>query len=307
MRRVGAVIVAARVAPVGLSVALGTPEATPGSDLDLRVTCRAAEDVTITGVEVALVTTTTVRHREAGLLGSASRSRRTEVHAQGGLPGPWPLGAGESVTLPARLYLPADAPGTATADLVRVEWALRVRLAAVGFAFAEARRDLVVRTGAADRAAVATAPPTLVDRGSARLALEALSSRVLSPGGVVAGTLLIEPLRATHVSAARVTLLLRQQVHHGHWLSDDPARNPASEENEKDTKLAQATVCDARDLQPGSIVRLPFSLSVPADLPAPSMSRPEFTLRWLLRADLDRGLRRKPFVELELHGRTAPG
>jgi hypothetical protein len=53
------------------------------------------------------------------------------------------------------------------------------------------------------------------------------------------------------------------------------------------------------------VLRLPFTLRVPLPLPAPSIDTPEFTLRWLLRAVLDRPLRRDPVATVELCGTTA--
>jgi hypothetical protein len=101
--------------------------------------------------------------------------------------------------------------------------------------------------------------------------------------------------------------VLRQQVHHGEWVGDDPSRNPAYQEHDKDTDVAVVRLADSLDLSSGVPIRLPFTLLVPPDLPAPSLDTPHFTLSWLLRATLDRPLRPNPFVEVELHGRTAHG
>ena len=54
------------------------------------------------------------------------------------------------------------------------------------------------------------------------------------------------------------------------------------------------------------MLRLPFTIRAPLTLPAPSLSAPEFTLRWLLRAVLDRPRRPDPTTTLELWAATAP-
>lgn len=60
------------------------------------------------------------------------------------------------------------------------------------------------------------------------------------------------------------------------------------------------------ELDPARPQRLPFALAVPARLAAPLLRTPEFSARWILRGVLDRALHQDQFVEVELHGVTAP-
>ena len=302
------VILSASVAPADIGVRVAHPTVVAGSTLDVEVFARATSGVTVTGLEVALVARIRFIHRELGFIGasSMSRSKRTEVHAVHHVPGPWPLASLEAVTLPVRLQVPESAPGTTHSDLVEIDWEVRVRLSATGFTYAEGSLGIVVLTAAPDRAQVAIAPPTGESRGVASLSFEGLSSRVLAPGRELSGTVAILPERRVAVRGVHVSLLLRQRVHRGEWTNDDPARNPAFQENERDSAISHVAVADALGLVPGHPVRLPFTLPARPELPGPSLHTPAFTVDWLLRADLDRGLRRRPFVEVELHGRTAP-
>jgi len=68
--------------------------------------------------------------------------------------------------------------------------------------------------------------------------------------------------------------------------------------------VASAYVEDHIDLEPGTVLRRPFTLGVPWPLQAPSISTPEFTVQWLLRAVLDRPLRPDPVTTLELFALT---
>jgi sporulation-control protein spo0M len=301
------VILAATIAPVELSVATDRVEVLAGAQIPVVVRCLAHRDVSVQSVEVALATKVTYLHKEAGLLGSrfTGTAKRTEVHAVHEVPGPWPLAAGESVALPVTLVVPADAPGTARSPLVGISWVVRVRLHAVGHAYAEVLRSFVVLSRAADRTVVADRPPVIADRRFAALAVEGLSSRYLLPGRPLSGSVAVTPKRPGSARSVQVALVLRQEVHHGEWVGDDPSRNPAFQENDKDTDVAVARLAEALELDPGTTMRLPFTLLVPDDLPAPSLDTPHFTLSWLLRATLDRPLRPNPFVEVELHGRTA--
>lgn len=289
-----------------LSVAAATPLLVAGSVVDVRVDVRALSSIEVSGVEVALVAQMRFIHREAGMLGTASmgRAKRTEVHSSKEVPGPWPLAAGESVTLPVRLDLPEAAPGTTRCDLIQIEWSVRGRLEAIGYSYAQARREVVVLSTASDLAHVAVTPPVSDSRAIAELAFENLSSRFLVPGRPVSGTLAITPLRAGTVRAARVALLMYQHVHRGDWVA---SRSAAYQENSRATQIGGVILAEHLELAPAADVRLPFTLPVRRILPAPSLDTPAFSLRWVLRADLDRGLRRAPFTELELHGRTVRG
>jgi hypothetical protein len=50
-----------------------------------------------------------------------------------------------------------------------------------------------------------------------------------------------------------------------------------------------------------------FTVPVPPRLQAPTMRTPNFSLTWMLRAVVDRQLRRDPCVAVELHAVTTMG
>lgn len=301
------VLLAATAAPVAIELS-AVPEMVDGARVALQVRCVAARDVVVRGGEVAVVAQVAYRHRELGMTGGrfASRVRRTHVHAEHPLPGPWPLAAGEAVMIPVTIPLPTGW-GTAHTPLVDITWAFRVRLRVEGYLAAEARRTFVLLSRAAARAEEVSQPPVAESRGCADLRIESLSTRWLGPGTPLSGTLVITPARPCGVRGVRLALVLRQQVHHGEWVAPDPSRNPAYQENELDTEVVVRPLAGRLDLVPGAEVRIPFRLVAPPDLPAPSLSSPTFTLSWLLRAVLDRPLRADPFVEVPLHGRTTRG
>ena len=173
-------ILAETVAPVELAVATDRVEVVTGAQVPVVVRCLAQRDVSVRSVEVALATKVTFVHKEGGL-GSryTGTAKRTEVHAVHEVPGPWPLAAGESVALPVTLVVPADGPGTARSPLVEISWVVRVRLHAVGHAYAEVVRSFVVLSRAADRVGVATSPPVAEDKRFARIkVLRTLADRL---------------------------------------------------------------------------------------------------------------------------------
>lgn len=303
------VLLSATVAPVAIEVSADSVEMVEGAQVTLQVRCLAERDLIVRGGEVAVVARISYRHKEVGLLGGRFTApvRRTEVHAEHVLPGPWPLAAHESVVIPVTMPLPRSGLGTARTPLVEITWAFRVRLHVEGYLAAEARRTFVLLTPAATQAEAVTQPAVAESRGCADLRIDALSTRWLAPGGALAGTLAITPTQSCPVRGVRLALVLRQQVHRGEWLAADPARNPAYQEDERDTEVVGVPLAGPLDLDPTAPalpLRLPFRLVAPPDLPAPSLSTPNFTLTWLLRAALDRPLRPDPFVEVPLHGRT---
>jgi hypothetical protein len=122
----------------------------------------------------------------------------------------------------------------------------------------------------------------------------------------LSGVLTVLTSRAVSARGLRVELALREQVHHGPWIGDDPAHNPAYQDKEEETTVASTAVAAHSDFLTEQPRRFPFRISVPKELPAPSMQTPEFTVTWILRAVLDRALRHDPYVEIEMHGTTTP-
>lgn len=299
-------LLAARAAPLSIALTAESGDVVEGSVVALEVHVESQRDLVVRGGEVALVTRLAYKHREGNLMGGSSPKvvRRTDVCAVHTVPGPWPLLAHDPVVLPVRLFVPPTGPGTAHTPLVDITWAVRVRLQVEGHLDAETSQTFVVRSRAVGEVASMHNQPVSAQRGCADLRIVGLSARSLVPGGALTGTLEMAALRSFSVRGVRLALTLRQQVHHGHWHVDDPSRNPANEDNEESTEIVVTNLAGPLDLEPGIPKRIPFRIVAPSDLPAPSMSSPNFRLAWLLRAVLDRPLRPDPYVEVELHGRT---
>jgi hypothetical protein len=85
-----------------------------------------------------------------------------------------------------------------------------------------------------------------------------------------------------------------------------PARpgEPLEEDCDASTVFTAVSLAENVRLETGRTLRFPFDLPVPERLPAPSVSTADFTLRWFLRAVLDRSMRRDPSTAIELLGMT---
>ncbi len=294
-------------AAIKLDVQLPVREFVEGSVIDLAVRGVVERDLTVAGGQVDLIRTVTYRYRNRADEFSLTPARSAEVVTRRVLPAGGRYLSGEQLYETVCLDVPADGPGSVTGDLVRVQWAVRAHLRVEPSGDAEATRKVVVFSRASDRAWVQRTPPVWQDRRCAVLAFESLSSRRLVPGSWVSGVLTVAPRRAASARGIRVELVLREQVHHGPWIGDDPSRNPCDQSTEKDTVVATTVLAGGLQLDPIQPLWLPFALPVPPRLPAPSLQTPEFTLSWVLRGVLDRALRPDPYVDVELRGVTTPG
>ncbi len=302
-------LIPATAAPISLDIDLPDRQVTEGSALAGAVLAEAVSDLGVLGCEVALVRTTSYVYRQGNVYGGSASvpTRATEVVAARGLPCAGLLRAGGLVTLPFSLELPAGGPGTVSASLIQVQWAVRVRMKVDGSPPTETTRPFVVLSRASEREAVADEPPTTVDRGLVALRFTQLSSRHLAPGAAITGMLALDPLRPGAARGLRVELLLREEVTRGPWIGNDPTRNPANEAREAETVVARQVIADRIEMDPRAHVALPFQLRAPRRLASPSLATDQFRLSWILRGVADRALRPDPHVEVELHGATTPG
>jgi hypothetical protein len=303
------VLIPTTTAPISLEIELPDRQATEGSTLSGAVLAEAGSDLGVLGCEVALVRTTRYVYRQGNVYGGSASvpSRATEVVAARGLPCAGLLRAGGLLALPFEMDLPPDGPGTVSASLIQVQWAVRVRMKVDGSPPAETTRPFVVLSRASERESVADKPPTTVDRGLVALRFTGLSSRRLAPGAAITGMLALDALRPGAARGLRVELLLREEVHRGPWIGTDPARNPANEAREAQTVVARQVIADRIEMDPRAHVALPFQLRAPRRLAGPSLATDQYTLSWILRGVADRALRPDPHVEVELHGATTPG
>jgi hypothetical protein len=294
------------IAPVDLGLTVEHAEVVAGWPLTLCVRLSAQRPLLVRGMTVELATRLTYYHKEGGLYAGRSlgRARRTEVRASQDVPGPWPIEPGEVVQLPVTIPIPADGPGTTHVPLVDLTWWATARARVANFAETKVSRSFVVLSSARDLAHVAAAAPAGSDRGCARVGMAGLSSRSLAPGCPLSGTIGITPLRRCPIRGTRLELVVRQQVHHGEWIGEDPSRNPADQQMDRDTVVMTRSIGGPVVLDPSVPIRMPFTLLLPDELPAASLDTPNFTLTWLLRAVVDRRLRPDPYVEVPLHVRT---
>lgn len=283
-----------------LTVSTAEAEVEAGQPLEVTVRFVTNRPTEVTGGQVELVRSGAVTHVERGWMGAGATVsfRRSAVLDRAELDRAGPLVPGQQLVRQVTLAVPA---GEATVDgyLVQQGYAIHARLHVVHGRDAEATTAVVVTSRAAARDWVDDTPAVVEDDGAAALGLE-VSSRRMFGGVPLSGTVTVAPHRAGHARGVRVELVLEEQV---------PARVgdvPLEEDRAKTTVIATAALAGRVDLEAGQVLRLPFTIRPPLPLPAPSLSAPEFTVRWLLRAVLDRARRPDPTTTLELRAATAP-
>jgi hypothetical protein len=187
---------------------------------------------------------------------------------------------------------------TIAGHLVQQEYTIRARLRLASGPDVEGATGLRVGSASADRRWVLGTAAVVDDAGLAVVGVEDLSGRRLCGGVPVSGTVTVTPRRAGTARGVRVEIVFEERV---------PARAdvPLEEDHVKTTVVAAVPIADRTDLEPGRALRFRFTLPVPQQLPGPSLSSSEFTLRWLLRAVLDRPLHGDTTTTIELWGTTA--
>lgn len=258
----------------------------------------AGRDVRVDDGEVDLVRTLALTRRERNWSGAGSHvSRRSEsVLGRVALDAAGSLVAGQTRHLHAVVPLPGGGEASIAGRLVQQDHTVRVRCRAEGHVV-EATRAVHVPL-APDPSPLGEPPTVVEDAGVAVLGFADLPLHHLLHGGVpVRGTVTVAPLARGHARCIRVDLRMVEHV---------PATpgEPLQEGLETSTVVASGTPAEHVDLVPGQPLRLPFTLHVPDRLPAPTVRTPEFQVRWLLQAVLDRPLRPDARVTLELLAAT---
>lgn len=263
----------------------------------------AARDVVLQGGVVTLGYMLAYRYLE-DFFGAAygKTAKRAEEVAEQPLPGPTLLRAGQSVEQQVLLAIPPAGPATVDSELVLLRWIVAARVRHDGIEHTDGEPVQVLVVG--DGQAVELDAPELVAGGRRPDALSFLriETRRIRPGCRLAGALSLVPARPGPVKAVRVELVLVQTVPHGPWLVDDPARNPESRPNVAERVVARQVL--AGTVRRGEAQQLSFALDVPDPLPAPTLRRAEFTLRWVLRAVVERRRSRSTTVQVEVLGCT---
>jgi hypothetical protein len=287
---------------------LSGQEVTEGDSIDVTIEAAAHSEIAVRGGEVLLARTVTYRYRHINAFGGsyAVPARSTDIVGRVSIPVTGSLLTGEHVVHRVAVPVPADSPGTVSAALVDIQWAVTARIDVEGEPVFETTQPVTVRSRARNRSSVEQKPPTVADRGGVVLGFESLSDRHIAPGSQLSGGLTVVTDRPVAARGLRVELVLRENVHHGPWIGGDPAHNPSDQDKESETVVAAVVPAGGVEFRPAQLHRFPFSITVPAQLAGPSLQTPEFTLTWILRGVLDRAWRQDPTVEIELHGVTTP-
>lgn len=297
-------------APVAVTV-LAEPVVLEGGVVLATVQTRALRDVVLQGGEVALTAALAYKYVTGGIFGAtySSVARRTlEVSVQS-LPAPTLLRAGREVEHQVLLQVPAEGLPTTDCELVSIEWTVRARVKYEGRGRVDAPpvAIVVVSEGLPDG-------PLAPARPDGAVRLEGLAPRRIRAGSALTGEVVVARRHVGGVRAVRVELVLDQMVPHGPMLGDDPARNPYVAEKVAELVVVRLRLVGGAAEAPvpavvGEDLRVPFRLDVPA-LPAPTLVTADFTVRWLVRAVVDRrvaGLPRPLRTEVEVIASTVPG
>lgn len=266
----------------------------------------AARDVVLQGGAVSLGYMLAYRYLE-GFFGATygRTAKRAEQVAEQPLPGPTLLREGESVEQQVLLAVPAKAPATVDSQLVLLWWSATARVRYDGTEHAAAEPVSVVVLGDGQGAELGSPEVVTGGRRPDAVTFEEITTRRIGPGSRLAGDVVVAPGRAGHLKEVRVELVLLQRVPHGPWIVADPARNPEATPNEARTVAARQVLAAAAPVAAGGPPhRWSFAFEAPDPLPAPTLVRDEFTLRWVLRAVVERRRARSTTAELEVVGGT---
>ncbi len=269
----------------------------------------AARDVLLQGGVVTLGHMLAYRYLE-GFFGATygKTAKRAEEVAEQPLPGPTLLREGESVEQQVLLAVPPQGPATVESALVLLRWIVAARVRYDGTEYADAEPVPVLVVGEGHGAGLGAPEAVAGGRRADAVTFENLETRRIGPGGRLRGDLALVPARSGDVKEVRVELVLVQTVPHGPWLVDDPARNPEAVPNVAETVVARQVLAEAERVSAGRPARRwSFALDAPDPLPAPTLARAEFSLRWVLRAVVERRRSRSTTVDVEVLGGTRRG
>jgi len=190
---------------------------------------------------------------------------------------------GQGITIPLSLSIPPETAGTVATHNVEVEYRLEVTLEFA--AGRHAKAHCTVRVLAAHEVCrrSATVPATAGHDDVVALSIENLSGREVIPGQRITGTVVAAPKQVFATKGVRVFLALntKSNVLSRHTTS----RYVGGTETVEDTKVAEAMLSGPGQMSPGDVIRLPFSLEVPMDLPGPSAQAETFRAVYVLVAE----------------------
>jgi hypothetical protein len=296
------------VAPVTVSV-VGEPAVVEGGVVLATVVTRAMRDVVLQGGEVRLTAALAYTYVTGGIFGAtySSVARHRIDAAVMALPGPTMLRAGREVEHQVLLGVPAEGLPTTDCELVTIEWSVqaRVRFEGSGWVDSAPVAIRVLSEGLAGRLAL--------PRTEGPVYLDGVEPRRVRSGTVVTGEVVVGGRYVNGVRGVRVELVVDQVVPYGPMLGDDPSHSPYVAEKEAESVEARVRLLGSGTdlLVPavgGGDLRRPFRIQVP-EVRAPTLVTANFSVRWLVRAVVDRrvlGLPRSLRADLEVVGSTVP-
>ncbi|MCZ2812091.1 hypothetical protein O2W15_11660 [Modestobacter sp. VKM Ac-2979] len=277
-----------------LAVRVRAEAAVAGQPLTVLVEVIADGPAEVAGGVVELVRSTAVTHAQRTWSGAGHRVgiRDSAVLSHATLDIAGALAAGGRAVRQVTLFVPAEQV-TITGYLVQQEYLVRAQVRAQEGRPVEGEVRIRVAGPASQLHRRTEVAP--VERGDefASLAIDELSAPRVCAGVPLSGVVAVAPHRAGTTRGVRVELVLAEltRARPGELLEEDC---------EATTVVSAVPASGPAQLAPGQALRLPFALPVPDPLPAPSLSTPEFTLRWLVRVVLDRALREDSSTSVEL-------
>ncbi len=279
----------------GIDLRLQTDRATyfPGDEIAVRVVLKGRAETRIEQGWVGLVATHRYTYGEYRWSGQSRylarvRARDRAVADSSRFLDARTLWPGSHVERTIALTLPRTAPPTGTGAITSLAWKVRAVVAVRRSNDPEVETPIIVLAPASahadriGRAVWLNAPAEELVQASFELA-----TRSLQPGEEIAGRLQLTPRREIEARAVRVELVRREEVSRGEGMVE--------EEVERSARLP----LDG-PLAAGADQSFDFTLPVPADA-CPARELGPSAVRWLLRAVLDRPLRRDPIAVLELN------
>jgi hypothetical protein len=226
------------------------------------------------------------------------------VISQQPLPPAGSVMAGETYRARATVTVPALNLPTVRGELISISWILRVRISARGDVESVGEGTFTVQSAATGCAPDAATEPEVTGRSTAALELAELSGRVLSNGRSLAGKVRVAPHHGT-LRSVRVELVMREAVAYGPAGPGDAAGRQQKHPRQTENVIVFATL--EKDLpSTGQEAVLPFELTAPRFLPAPSLESRNFRVSWQLRVTADVPHRPDPQLRIGLLGVTAP-
>jgi hypothetical protein len=268
----------------------------PGETIMLDVELQAEEDVPVRDGRVQLIGRQRYRYqvregdRHDDRQETETKTETDELVLTDSIFGPETLPAGQPVERWARFVIPRDAAPSGAGAIVEVTWLARLTIDVPRRRDAVAEiplRVLVPREAYAERAE--TEPLHQADE--ARLTL-VLPSRHAAAGQPLPGELRVEAEQDFTARSIRIELFRREEV------TRELGQTASKVEVEQEIAGETEFLSDQR-------YAFPFSLAVPADVP-PGSETLYTSVRWLLRAVLDRAERDDSWVEVELNLFNAP-